>query len=54
MRTPSGETGSTATGFVLALLIVAALAVGAFFLFGGEADVEVTPPAVDVSSSPAS
>ena len=53
MPTPSGDTGGTAAGFVLALLVVVAIATAAFFYFGGEADVNVDAPTVEVSSSPA-
>ena len=38
------------TGFVVAVLVLAAVAVGAFFYFGGEADVDVKNPDVEVSS----
>lgn len=44
--------GSGAMRWIVGLLIIAALAVGAFFLFGGSADVDTTGdleiPAVDV------
>ena len=49
---PSLDTGGTAAGFLLALLLVAALAIGAFFYFGGRADVEVKKPDVQVTAKP--
>ena len=39
------------TGVVVAVVILAAVAVGAFFYFGGEADVDIESPDVQVSSS---
>ena len=48
-RTP--EAGGAATGFIVAILVLAAVAVGAFFYFGGEADVDIKNPDVKVSSS---
>lgn len=53
MQTPSGDRGAIGSGILVALLILAAVAIGAFFYFGGQADVNVTPPNVEVSSSPA-
>ena len=47
-RTP--DAGGAATGFIVAILVLAAVAVGAFFYFGGEADVDVKNPDVQVSS----
>jgi hypothetical protein len=44
------DAGSAVTGFLAAILVLAALAVGAFFYFGGEADVDVKKPDVEVSS----
>ena len=52
-RLTSGSTtdvGGAVTGFVVAVLVLAAVAVGAFFYFGGEADVDVQNPDVQVSS----
>lgn len=52
-RSPVGRTpdaGGAATGFIVAILVLAAVAVGAFFYFGGEADVDVKNPDVTVSS----
>jgi hypothetical protein len=39
------------TGLVVAILILAAVGVGAFFYFGGEADVDIKKPDVSVTSS---
>ena len=49
------DVGSTATGLLIAVVILAVVAVGAFFALGGSADIDadVNAPAVDVSSSPA-
>lgn len=44
------DVGGAVTGFVLAILILAAVAVGAFFYFGGEADVDIKKPDVTVTS----
>jgi len=45
------DAGGAVTGFVVAILVLAAVAVGAFFYFGGEADVDINEPNVDVSTS---
>ena len=45
-----GDAGGAVTGFLVAILVLAAVAVGAFFYFGGEADVDVKNPDVEVSS----
>ena len=50
-RRPSSEAGGTATGFLLAILVLAAVGIAAFFYFGGEADVDIQEPNVDVSTS---
>ena len=49
------DRGSTATGLLIAVVILAVVAVGAFFVLGGSADIDadVNAPSVDVSSSPA-
>ena len=47
-RTP--DAGGAATGFIVAIVVLAAVAVGAFFYFGGEADVDIKNPDVTVSS----
>ena len=44
------DAGGAVTGFLVAILVLAAVAVGAFFYFGGEADVDVKNPDVEVSS----
>ena len=44
------EAGGAMTGVVVAVLILAAIAVGAFFYFGGEADVDINEPEVTVTS----
>jgi hypothetical protein len=44
------DIGSAVTGFLAAILVLAVLAVGAFFYFGGEADVDIENPEVTVSS----
>jgi len=46
------DEGGTLAGFLIALLVLAVIAVGAFFYFGGRADVEVQPPNVDVTGEP--
>ena len=45
------DAGSTATGFLIAIVVIVALGVAAFFYFGGEADVNIKEPNVDVSTS---
>ncbi len=49
------DLGGTAGGFLIAVVILALVAVGAFFVLGGSADIDadVNAPSVDVSSSPA-
>ena len=44
------DSGSTATGFLIAILVLVAIGVAAFFYFGGEADVDIKEPNVDVST----
>lgn len=46
----TSDAGGAVAGFVVAILVLAAVAVGAFFYFGGEADVDVKNPEVTVSS----
>jgi hypothetical protein len=48
---PTSDAGGAMTGLVVAILILAAVGVGAFFYFGGEADVDVKKPSIHVSSS---
>lgn len=45
------DTGGALTGVLVAVLLLAAVAVGAFLYFGGEADVNIKKPDVQVSSS---
>lgn len=44
------DRGGAASGVLVAILILAAVAVGAFFYFGGEADVDIQKPEVTVTS----
>ena len=44
------DAGRAASGLLIAILILAALGVAAFFYFGGEADVDIENPDVQVSS----
>ena len=50
-RRLTSEAGRATTGVLMAVLILAAVGVGAFFYFGGEADVDIKKPDVSVSSS---
>jgi hypothetical protein len=50
-RSSRRDAGSTASGFLIAILVLAAIGVAAFFYFGGEADVDIKEPNVDVSTS---
>jgi hypothetical protein len=50
-RRASQDAGGTASGFLIAILVLAAIGVAAFFYFGGEADVDIKEPNVDVSAS---
>jgi hypothetical protein len=45
------DVGSAATGAIVAVVILVAVAVGAFFYFGGEADVDIKKPDISVTSS---
>jgi hypothetical protein len=47
----ASDFGGAMTGVVVAIVILAAVAVGAFFYFGGEADVDIDSPDVSVTSS---
>ena len=44
------DAGGAVAGFVVAILVLAGIAVAAFFYFGGEADVDIKNPDVEVSS----
>lgn len=46
------DAGSTASGFLIAIVLLAAVGVAAFFYFGGRADVTIKQPNVTVSGSP--
>ncbi len=48
----NSDAGGTAAGVLITLLVIAVIAVGAFFYFGGRADVNVEEPNVDVSATP--
>ncbi len=50
-RGSTSDFGGAMTGVVVAVVILAAVAVGAFFYFGGEADVDIDSPDVSVTSS---
>jgi len=39
------------SGVLIAVLILAAIGIGAFFYFGGSANVDVKKPSIQVSSS---
>jgi hypothetical protein len=47
----SPDTGSTATGFLLALVLLVAVGIAAFFYFGGKADVKIKEPNVKVTTT---
>ena len=51
IRTRRDE-GGTMAGVLITLLVLAVVAVGAFFYFGGDADVDVETPNVDVTADP--
>ena len=44
------DRGGAMTGALVAVLILVAVAIGAFFYFGGEADVDIKNPEVTVTS----
>jgi hypothetical protein len=45
------DVGSTASGFLIAIVVLAAVGVAAFFYFGGRANVDIKEPNVTVSGS---
>ena len=45
------EVGGAFTGLLVAVLILAAVGVGAFYYFGGRADVQIKKPDVGVTST---
>ena len=49
-RSDRRELGGAMSGVLVAVLILAAVAAGAFFYFGGEADVDIKNPEVTVTS----
>jgi hypothetical protein len=51
-RAASVDLGGAATGFLVAVVLLAAVGVAAFFYFGGSADVDIKKPNVSVSGSP--
>jgi hypothetical protein len=46
------DLGGAATGFLVAVVLLVAVGVAAFFYFGGSADVKIKKPNVSVSASP--
>ena len=51
VRFSTSDFGGAMTGVLVAVVILAAVAVGAFFYFGGEADVDIDSPDISVTSS---
>ena len=47
----TSDAGGAMSGVLIAVLILAAVGIGAFFYFGGEANVDVKKPSIQVSSS---
>jgi hypothetical protein len=45
------DAGSALSGVLVAVLILAVVAVGAFYYFGGRADVKIKKPNVSVTST---
>jgi hypothetical protein len=48
----SPETGGAITGFLVAIVLLVAVGLAAFFYFGGDANVDIKKPNVSVSASP--
>ena len=48
---PTSDAGGAMAGVIVAIVILAAVGIGAFFYFGGEANVDVKKPSIEVSSS---
>jgi hypothetical protein len=48
---PDHETGGAATGFLVAVVLLVAVGVAAFFYFGGDANVDIKKPDIHVTSS---
>jgi hypothetical protein len=49
-RVRPSDVGGAVSGFLVAILVLAGVAVAAFFYFGGEADVDIKEPDVKVTS----
>jgi hypothetical protein len=49
-RVRPSDAGGAVSGFLVAILVLAGVAVAAFFYFGGEADVDIKEPDVKVTS----
>jgi hypothetical protein len=49
----SADFGGAVTGFLMAIVLLAAVGVAAFFYFGGDAKVDIKKPDVNVSAKPA-
>ena len=47
----TSDGGGAMAGVIVAIVILAAVGIGAFFYFGGEANVDVKKPDIQVSSS---
>jgi hypothetical protein len=48
------DLGGALTGFLVAIVLLVAIGVAAFFYFGGQAKVDIKKPNVSVSASPES
>ena len=48
---PTSDAGRAMSGVIVAIVILAAVGISAFFYFGGEANVDVKKPSIEVSSS---
>jgi hypothetical protein len=46
------DLGGAVTGFLVAVVLLVAVGVAAFFYFGGSADVNINKPNISVSASP--
>ena len=52
LRLNRDDTGGTMAGILITLLVLAVIAAGVFFYFGGRADVDVESPDVQISGEP--
>lgn len=52
IRQNRDDTGGTMAGILVTLLVLAVVVAGAFFYFGGRADVDVETPDVQISGEP--